>query len=455
MENLLQKITALQAEIKALRPLDKDTQGRIMQKFRLDWNYHSNAIEGNSLDFGETKTFLLHGITAAGKPLKDHLDLRGHNEAILALDDIIKEERPITEAFIRDLYKIILVEDSYNPAVIESGAPTRKKVHVGQYKTTNNHVKTATGEIFYFASVEETPAKMHDLIEWLRAQKEEENPVILAALFHYKFIRIHPFDDGNGRLARILMNFILMRAGFPPVVIKTTEKEDYFRALRQADGGDLGAFVQYVAEQLVYSLELYWKGAKGESIEELDDVEKEFALFKMEQKGIEKVVYLTINNRLNIIEKEVVPFVTIIFDKIKQIDDLFDNRIDSIDYMIELINDEVGYATHLMKDMALRDAPDLGNTIHENVESKAQWYRIFFEWKSYNRPTNNKQNTDYTAQFFLELPLRKNNYWTIKHVTTTVKEAELVKIYYGNPDFDKAKQLGNQVLKDFMQFIKE
>lgn len=208
----------------------------------MDWNYHSNAIEGNSLNFGETKNLLLHGITAAGKPLKDHLDLRGHNQAILALQDIIKEERPITENFIRELHKVILEEDSYNTAVSPEGRPTRKKVKVGEYKSSNNHVETATSEIFYFATVEETPAKMYDLIQWLREHKEQKNPVVLAGLFHDKFTTIHPFDDGTGRLARILMNFILMRAGFPPIVIKTKEKKGLFPSIETGRWGQCGCF---------------------------------------------------------------------------------------------------------------------------------------------------------------------------------------------------------------------
>jgi hypothetical protein len=106
------------------------------------------------------------------------------------------------------------------------------------------------------------------------------HPVALAALFHYKFIRIQPFDDGNGRLARILMNMLLMRAGYPPSVIKAAEKEAYYVALRKADGDDLNAFVAYVGTVLVESLELYLKGARGESIEDLDDFDKKLALFK-------------------------------------------------------------------------------------------------------------------------------------------------------------------------------
>lgn len=282
---IFNQIDALQKKIDALRPIPADLEAKIMQKFRLDWNYNSNAIEGNRLTYGETKTFLLHGITANGKPLKDHLDIKGHNSALLLLEDIIKEERPITESFIRALHKMILQEDYYNPAVTPTGETTRRLIKVGEYKQAPNHVKTATGEIFRFASPEETPAEMDQLIQWLRSETQKgENealhPVAIAALFHYKFIRIHPFDDGNGRLARILMNLLLMRAGYPPSVIKAAEKEAYYTALRKADGDDWNAFVEYVGTVLLDSMKLYLKGAKGESIEDLDDFDKKLALFK-------------------------------------------------------------------------------------------------------------------------------------------------------------------------------
>ena len=99
---------------------------------------------------------------------------------------------------------------------------------------------------------------MHELVEWFRNEKEKPNtnPIILASLFHYRFIRIHPFDDDNGRVARILMNFILMQFGFPPVIIKTEDKENYYAVLRLADAGELEPFIEYVTENLVRSLKI-------------------------------------------------------------------------------------------------------------------------------------------------------------------------------------------------------
>ncbi|MEZ4850620.1 MAG: Fic family protein [Bacteroidia bacterium] len=251
----IEKSIKLKAELDALRPLKKEDEMRIMQKFRLDWNYHSNHLEGNTLTYGETKALILFGITAQGKPLKDHFEITGHDEAIKWVIDIVKQKRPLTENFIRELHKLILKEPYEIDAITPDGQPTKKRVNIGEYKTSPNHVKTKTGEIFRFATPEETPALMNDLIVWFRNQSENEEPnsILIAAVFHYRFIRIHPFDDGNGRTARILMNFILMQHGYPPVIIKTEDKENYFAALRQADAGQIAPFFEYIAQNLAHS----------------------------------------------------------------------------------------------------------------------------------------------------------------------------------------------------------
>ncbi|MEK7725250.1 MAG: Fic family protein [Acidobacteriota bacterium] len=278
----LEKVQQLKADLDSFRPLKPEAEARIMQKFRLDWNYHSNNIEGNSLTYGETKAFILFGITAGKKPFKDYLEIKGHNEAINWVLSLVKGETELTEVFIRELHTLLLKESSESFAQTPDGKPTKKKIEVGKYKTLPNHVLQPTGEMFYFASPEETPAKMHELIDWYRAEREKTdvNPIILATFFHYRFIRIHPFDDGNGRTARILMNFILMQNGFPPVIIKTEYKENYYGVLRLADVGELEPFIEYVANNLVHSLEIMIRGAKGEDIEEADDLDKELALLE-------------------------------------------------------------------------------------------------------------------------------------------------------------------------------
>lgn len=317
----------LKLELDKLRPISKEREGKIMQKFRLDWNYHSNHLEGNSLTFGETRMLILHGITAQGKPLKDHFEITGHNEAIKWVEEIVKGEFPLTENFIRQLHLLLLKEPYEVDAITSNGKPTRITIEVGKYKSRPNHVKTKTGEIFYFATPEETPAKMNDLLAWYRQEVDgaDVNPIFLAAEFHYRFVKIHPFGDGNGRMARVLMNFILMKFGFPPVIVKTEDKENYFSALRQADGGLIENFIDYIAKNLVRSLEIMIAGAKGEEIEEDGDLDKKIALLKSEFKAEKNLAEIlkTKRNVLAIFDDSVVRIYEKFISTCKKFDEFY------------------------------------------------------------------------------------------------------------------------------------
>lgn len=280
LKDITYRINSLKEELDKLRPLNSEDEQRVMQKFRLDWNYNSNNIEGNTLTYGETKALILFGITAQGKPLKDHLEIEGHNEAIDYIVKIAQNKEPLTEAMIRNLHKVILKEEYEIDAITQDGQATKKLVQIGKYKSTPNHVKTVTGEVFRFAAPEETPAKMEELLNWYRENQNNDDihPLILAVEFHYRFIRIHPFDDGNGRIVRLLMNLILMQKGLPPVIVKVKEKKEYYRALQQADSGNIEPFIIFIGRQLISSLELMITAAKGNAIEEEDDIEKKISL---------------------------------------------------------------------------------------------------------------------------------------------------------------------------------
>ena len=285
--NKIEQVISLKKTLDALRPISAEMENRIMQKFRLDWDYHSNHLEGNMLTYGETKALILFGLTAQGKSFQDHLEMSGHDEAVKWIEEVIRQNRPLNEAFIRELHVLILKEGSLKKAQTPDGQIVTRKIEIGKYKTVPNHVLTNTGEMFYFASPEETPAKMNDMMDWYnkaRAQKDTI-PVLLAAEFHYRFITIHPFDDGNGRTARLLINFILMSYAYPPVIIKTYDKVQYFNVLRLADAGNLAPFINYIAENLIHSLTIMIKGAKGESIEDDEDILQQINNLKQQLKN--------------------------------------------------------------------------------------------------------------------------------------------------------------------------
>jgi Fic family protein len=275
-------IDALKAEWDALQPLSPENERRLWQKLRLEWNYHSNHIEGNTLTYGETELLLLHDQTHGNHTLREYEEMKAHDVGIAHLLTLANDKsRLIGESDIRDLNKLILKEPFWKPAQTADGKPSRKQIIPGDYKTSPNNVITATGELFEFAPPTEVPARMQGLVKWLDASLNEGalHPVAIAARLHHDFVLIHPFDDGNGRVARMLVNYVLMRQGHPPLVVPTERKKDYLVALRLADAGDISELIDFISSCLLRSLELGIKAAKGESIEEPGDVEKEVALF--------------------------------------------------------------------------------------------------------------------------------------------------------------------------------
>lgn len=265
LATIIRRVDELKVAIDTMRPIDWKQEQRIMQKLRLDWNYHSNAIEGNTLTYGETRAFLWHGITAQGKPFRDYLDMKGHQAAIEYLEALVRQQEPLTETHIHELHKILLIEPYDMDAITADGYITKRRIEIGCYKTAPNSVRTSTGEMRYYATPLETPALMADLVHWYQEAlaRQTLHPLLLAATFHYRFVDIHPFDDGNGRMARLLTNLILMQQGFMPVVIRTETKGTYLLALGQADAGNLEPFTVYMGEALIHAMELFLQGSQG------------------------------------------------------------------------------------------------------------------------------------------------------------------------------------------------
>lgn len=280
--SILETVDRLKNELDQLRPLPPDVVARVEQKLRIASNYHSNAVEGNSLTLGETWSLILHGLTAHGKPMRDHLDIQGHDDAVKAIDRAVKEDTAVTEVFIRNLHRILLKEPYETEATTPDGHRTMRPIALGDYKATPNNVKTSTGEIYYFTPPEQVKPAMTDLLDWYRDQEAKgEHPIIIAAAFHYRFVRIHPFDDGNGRMARLLMNLILIKHGYAVAIVQSDERARYLQELERADQSeDLTQFIEYTASSCTYALRWHLRAARGESIEALEDVDREIAQFK-------------------------------------------------------------------------------------------------------------------------------------------------------------------------------
>ena len=228
-------IEQLRKEWLSLQPLKPELQRRMDQQFMFDFNYNSNHMEGNTLTYGQTKMLLLFGRTEGEALMRDYEEMKAHNVGLeLMKREARDKQRPLSENFIRELNKTILVGDFYKTS---RDRESRYKIHVGVYKTRPNSVITPSGEMFDYASPEETPSLMSDLVRWYREEelRGELSVIELATLFHYRYIRIHPFEDGNGRIARLLVNYILYRHGYPMIVIPTTDRDNYLNILGQCD----------------------------------------------------------------------------------------------------------------------------------------------------------------------------------------------------------------------------
>ena len=343
LNTLITRITNLQQELAGYRPLKSDVQERLDRKFRLEFNYNSNHIEGNTLTYGETELFLIFDKTTGNHDGREYEEMRASDAALKMIQEYAADkERPLTEAFIKSLNELILVRPYWVDAITPAGQPTRRQIIPGGYKKQPNSVRLQNGEMFHYTSPEETPIQMGELVTWYRSEteKNELHPVALAALLHYKFVRIHPFDDGNGRISRLLMNYVLYANDLPPVVVKSADKKNYLFALNQADAGDINAFVEYIARHLVWSLELSIKAAKGESIEEQDDLEKEIEVWKKGVNSTKNSRPETVLNRLYF--EQLRTLYQLFHEKISRFKDLF------VEWKVETnVNNEISRSSRL------------------------------------------------------------------------------------------------------------
>jgi Fic family protein len=331
MTDRFPRISQLQKALAEKLPLKEEDQKRLDSKFRLEFTFNSNHMEGNTLTYGQTKLLLFFDQTDGNHNYRDFEEMKAHDVALQLIKNWSKEsdERPLTEQAIRQLNEIILVRPFWKEAITPSGETTRREIQVGDYKSHPNSVRLPNGELFEYASPQETPALMGELVGWYRKSLEEGtlHPVELAALLHYKFVRIHPFDDGNGRVARLLMNYVLYCFELPPVVIKSSDKKRYLQALNRADAGNEQAFVDYIAQQLEWSLELSLKAADGQSVEEEDDLDKQISLLGREL-AVGQVLGSegTVQQKLKALKEEICPFLIDLDSKTEKAGSFFVSR---------------------------------------------------------------------------------------------------------------------------------
>jgi Fic family protein len=240
MDDLRARIAAKKAEFDRLRPGAPGVLGNFEHVHDLELTYASNAIEGNTLSAAETVLVVEQGITIGGKPLKDHLEAIDHYNAVRFVRTLARQGGRLTEADIRNLHRLVVLRS--NPEI------------AGSYADQGRYVLTDAGR-HSFPSPAEIPALMGDFARWLATAPDTPESAFAA---HRRLVDIHPFNDGNGRVARLLMNLILLRGGCPPVTVRPEDRLRYIRALQDAQaGGDAGDFDRFLYERLDATLGEY------------------------------------------------------------------------------------------------------------------------------------------------------------------------------------------------------
>ncbi|XID93142.1 Fic family protein [Paenibacillaceae bacterium WGS1546] len=226
----------------AKRPFPPHTLTSIRDHLIVNWTYNSNAIEGNTLTLSETKV-VLEGITIGGKTISEHLEALNHKEAILYIEELVKQNHALTEWQIKSIHNLIL------KGIMDDQA--------GIYRTQNVLISGARHVPPDFSQV---PDLMARFTQWLVDEGVSLHPVTRAAIIHSDFVKIHPFVDGNGRTARLLLNLELMKNGFPPIVIEKEQRLAYYTALDETHtSGDFSSFIDFVVPIVDRTFDWYLK----------------------------------------------------------------------------------------------------------------------------------------------------------------------------------------------------
>lgn len=229
-------------KLQSRRPLSSIMVTKLRERFMLEATYNSNAIEGNNLTFKETYLVINEGITIKGKSFKNHLEAKSHHEALEFIYDLIQnhQQTTISQHLIRQLQSLVI-------------EPIDKEI-AGVYRSGEVAVTGATHQP---SSAIEVPYLMSGLISWFGYNQKRLHPIEIAAIIHHKLVNIHPFVDGNGRTARLLMNIILMQKGYPLIIILKNDRKTYYEALSKADNGNPTPFITFIARAVERSLDIY------------------------------------------------------------------------------------------------------------------------------------------------------------------------------------------------------
>lgn len=254
MNNILQKITDKQNRLESLRPLPPELVKNLDEWFKIELTYTSNAIEGNTLTRQETALVVEKGLTIGGKSLTEHLEAINHAQAMEYIKNLVSKKRPdISEKDILDIHHIILSKIDDTNAGRYRSVPVRI---AGSSVIMPNPLKVTT--------------LMSEFTTWLH-NKNDDHQMKIAADAHFKFVSIHPFTDGNGRTARLLMNLLLMQEGYPPALIKKENRLQYINAIEKGQlSGEMDDYYRVIYESIETSLDIYLKAVEPKELHEAE-----------------------------------------------------------------------------------------------------------------------------------------------------------------------------------------
>jgi Fic family protein len=238
-QEMLQRIAVKHRQLLGMRPISSAALTRIRDSFAMEWTYHSNSIEGNTLTLQETRLVLEDGITVGGKSLREHFEILNHHDAISFIEKQAQKGYRLNAGDILSVHRLVLqrIEKEFG----------------GRYRNSGVRI---TGANFTPPNALKVDDLMDELLSWVNAEQNLPLPV-KATIFHHRFVWIHPFFDGNGRTVRLLFNLLLMSEGYPPAIILQQDRKKYYDALNKANNGSYEKLVTLILQALERSLDIY------------------------------------------------------------------------------------------------------------------------------------------------------------------------------------------------------
>ena len=238
LEKQLERIHEKKRELDKKRPIPTYVLKSIKDSLSIEWTYNSNSIEGNTLTLQETKMVIEDGFTIKGKSLREHFEVVNHQEAIEFVESLASDKYILNKLDVLSVHHLVLQK-------IE-------KDFAGKYRTSGVRI---SGANFVPPNALKVDEFVSELIDF--GNDSEVDILIRSAIFHHRFVWIHPFFDGNGRTARLLLNLLLMKSGFPPAIILKNDRKKYYDALNQANNHDYSKLVLLILQAVERTLDIY------------------------------------------------------------------------------------------------------------------------------------------------------------------------------------------------------